>query len=272
MFSARLNPTFAQNSPMISKAQISFVNSLKLKKHRQSGKLFVAEGEKIVNELLASPMQIAYIMASRAWIESHPGLANQHLSKIVETPEAAMAKISSLSTPSPVLAVVHMPGLVKPVYNAQDLYLALDEIQDPGNLGTIIRICDWFGITNLICSIGCADLFNPKTIQASMGAFLRVHVFYSQLDDEIENYRSVTGHAVYGTFLEGDNIYETELPSGGFVVMGNEGKGINPQIAQGITHKLYIPSFSLSPVHAESLNVSVATAITCSEFMRRRCL
>jgi TrmH family RNA methyltransferase len=183
--------------------------------------------------------------------------------------ENEMKHISFLKTPSAAFVVVKIPN--KKINISQignSLNIVLDGVQDPGNLGTIIRLCDWFGIQNVICSPKTADCFSPKTVQATMGAICRTNVFYVELDDFFDN---IDGNInVYGTFLEGENIYSTKLSSKGLIIMGSEGKGISPEIEKHVNRKLCIPCFSDNDAKPESLNVSVATAIVCSEFKRRK--
>jgi TrmH family RNA methyltransferase len=252
----------------VSKSKISFINSLKLKKYRIKEKLFVVEGEKIVSEVLKSNLDIKLICALPEYLEKNEYYLEKFQDLVFEAKPEEMKKISSFVTPSNVLAIVSMPESRNILYKNEDLYLALDEIQDPGNLGTIIRICDWFGIKNLICSLNSADLYSPKTLQATMGAFLRVNVIYANIAEEIVKFKNNTKNHVFGTFLNGENIYKSSLPKAGFIIMGNEGKGINKNLEAMVDKKLFIPSFSELDIHAESLNVSVASAIICSEFKR----
>jgi len=252
----------------VSKSKISFINSLKLKKYRIKEKLFVVEGEKIVSEVLKSNLDIKLICGSPEYLEKNEYNLEKFQDLVFEAKPEEMKKISSFVTPSNVLAIVSMPESRNILYKNEDLYLALDEIQDPGNLGTIIRICDWFGIKNLICSLNSADLYSPKTLQATMGAFLRVNVIYANIAEEIVKFKNNTKNHVFGTFLNGENIYKSSLPKAGFIIMGNEGKGINKNLEAMVDKKLFIPSFSELDIHAESLNVSVASAIICSEFKR----
>lgn len=252
----------------VSKSKISFIKSLKLKKYRIKENVFVAEGEKIVNEVLKSNLDIKLICALPEYLEKNEYVLEKFQDLVFETKAEEMKKISSFITPSTILAVVSTPEVFNISYKTEDLYLALDEIQDPGNLGTIIRICDWFGIKNLICSNNCADLYSPKTLQATMGAFLRVNVVYANIAEEIIKFKNNTTNHVFGTFLNGENIYKSSLPKAGFIIMGNEGKGISKDLETMVDKKLFIPSFSELDIHAESLNVSVASAIICSEFRR----
>lgn len=241
----------------ISANRIKFVRSLAQKKFRDEHSLFVAEGEKIVAEAEASGYMIEEIF------------------RIEEIGTEAMARISNLSTPSPVLAVIK-----KPEFSAEDiisglkpeskgLYLALDGVKDPGNLGTIIRIADWFGVEAIFASPGTVEVFNPKVVQATMGAIFRKKVIYTDLAELCTRFKSLD-LPVYGTLLDGKNIYEA-LPADrkhGLVVMGSESFGISEQLRPHIDSKLFIPPYPADAVTSESLNVAIATAIICAEFRR----
>ncbi|MDR2937476.1 MAG: RNA methyltransferase [Prevotellaceae bacterium] len=239
---------------MLSKPTISLIASLAQKKYRDQHKLFVAEGQKLVAELRARMKPHAiYVTNSEADGEL--------------ISEAEMKKISFLKTPSEVLGVFHIPPSEKSVAPSEnELTLALDGVQDPGNLGTIIRLCDWFGIDTLVCSPHTADCYNPKVVQATMGAIAHVRVVYADLPDFLQKAKT-KNIPVYGTFLEGKNIYSEQLSPAGVVVMGSEGQGISPEVEKCVTHKLYIPSFAANR-SSESLNVATAAAIACSEFRR----
>ena len=241
---------------MISKNEIKEIRALGQKKFRDERGLFVVEGEKLVSEALKSGFEVV-----------------AHY-RIEDIGEEAMARISQLTHPSPALAVVRQHrNESKPVVGAEDLVLALDGIRDPGNLGTIIRIADWFGIGQILASEDTVEVYNPKVVQSTMGAIFRVKIHCCPLAETLRSFasRRMTGGAipVYGTFLEGDNIYEAELSKGGIVVMGSEANGISQEVAACITKKLFIPPFPADARTSESLNVAVATAITCSEFRRR---
>ncbi|HPG73771.1 MAG TPA: RNA methyltransferase [Bacteroidales bacterium] len=251
---------------MLTKSQISLIRSLEMKKFRRREMLFVAEGEKIVAECLFSKAPIYWLIATREWMAANP-INNDFRVFVVDN--KLMKSISMLSTPSQVMAIVRIQETVKPEYNSESLFLALDNIQDPGNMGTILRIADWFGIGHVICSENCVDVYNSKVIQASMGAFLRVAAHCNNLTDELLRYRQQTAMPVYGTFCDGDNIYNTDLSRGAMVVMGNEGSGIALENEKIINRRISIPAFSDNTAHAESLNVSVATGIVCAEFRRR---
>jgi TrmH family RNA methyltransferase len=231
---------------MLTKAEIKLIKSLSIKKYRDIHKLFLVEGEKIIAELLESELDIEYLIKN----------------------DADIKKISNFNSIPTIIAVVKTPHNILNINNLQDkLTLAIDTIQDPGNLGTIIRICDWFGIKNLILSKNSVDLYNPKVVQATMGAFLRVNVFYVNLEQFICEYKKQTENIVYGAFLYGENIYEIEKTHNALIVMGNEGNGISQLIKNQIDTKIFIPPFN-STNHSESLNISVATAIVCNEFRR----
>jgi TrmH family RNA methyltransferase len=241
----------------ISKQEKKHINSLSVKKYRDRYDLFVVEGEKSVEEFLSSSFKVRKIYCIREcdFADRHPDAT------LIASSE--MQQISNMKTASPVLAVVEIPAFEIATIPDNELLLALDDIQDPGNLGTIIRLADWFGINHIVCSLFTADAYGPKTVQATMGSLTRVNVVYTDLYPFLKQ----TDAIIYGTFLEGENIYTTELSPTGIIVMGNEGKGISPAIAGLVCRKLLIPSFANNT--AESLNVAVATAITCSEFKRR---
>ena len=231
---------------MISKNEIKEIKALGQKKFRDERRLFVVEGEKLVEEAIHSGFDVV-----------------AHY-RIEDIGEETMARISQLTHPSPALAIVRQPEPTSYTIGPDELVLALDGIRDPGNLGTILRIADWFGIRQILASEDTVEVFNPKVVQATMGAIFRVRVHYVDL-------RAVlTGPAdVYGTFLEGDNIYDASLTKGGIIVMGSEAHGISPEVAATVTRKLFIPPFPPDAHTSESLNVAVATAITCAEFRRR---
>ena len=231
---------------MLSKNDIKLIKSLEHKKYRDKEGLFVAEGRKVVSELQKSFEMVA----------------------MYDDP-ADVCRLSFLRHPQDVLAVFRIrksASDVRPIHDAslahRLLYIALDRVQDPGNLGTIIRVADWFGVDTILCSEDTADVWNPKVVQATMGSLARVEVRYVDLLSAIQEYEG----PVYGTFLDGDNIYDTELSSNGIIVFGNEGNGISPELREAISRRLLIPA---TREGAESLNVAVATAITLAEFRRR---
>ena len=250
---------------MLSKNLIKFVRSLDVKKFRKETNLFVAEGEKLVNDLIASNVECYKIIAT----EKHADvLKSKRDIEIITVSDDELKKVSFLKSPQGIV------GLFKQRNNTPDtntpkkkLCLALDDVQDPGNLGTIIRIADWFGIEDIYCSIGTVDVYNPKTVQATMGAIARVNVYYVELPQFLASLEKST--PVYGTFLNGKNMYEHKLSRNGVIVMGNEGKGIGAECEKFIDERILIPSFPAGRTTSESLNVSTATAIVCGEFRRR---
>lgn len=241
---------------MFSKSQIKLINSLGQKKYRLKHGLFVAEGRKAVSELLESSLQLHSLFTTDDIFK-----AEREKTIIIE--ERDLKKISTFTTAQTALAVFHIPKPEKPVL--EGLLLALDNVQDPGNLGTIIRMCDWFGIKDLICSGGTVDCYNPKVVQATMGSIARVNINYVSLPEFFRQTRD--DFPVFGAFLEGENIYSKELKPEGIVVMGNEANGISSEVESHITQKLVIPQFG-EEQQTESLNVATATAIFLSEFRR----
>ncbi len=254
---------------MLSKNNIKFLTSLHVKKYREENAQFIAEGVKLVGELLNSNFNIIEIFALKEWIVKNPSINKV---QVTEIDSKELERISGLSTPNQVVALVEIPKSeisFKEIYT--DLVLALDDIKDPGNLGTIIRIADWFGIKNIVCSQNSVDVYNPKVVQATMGSIARVNVFYTNLYDLISS--APKDINIYGSLLEGENIYTKEISSEGIIVIGNEAKGISADILPLITEKIHIPSFAVNKNNkAESLNASIATAIICSEFKRRSIL
>ena len=242
----------------MTKAEIQFVRSLADKRTRDEERLFIAEGKKLIDEIEQSKLTIRRIYTTR------PDFTGSNV-EVVD--KKTMERITQLKTASDSLAIVEQPRHRLDNKALKDkLTLALDGVQNPGNLGTIIRLADWFGIENIICSTECADLFNPKVVQATMGAISRVKVHYLDLAELIKRNPDIP---VYGTFLDGRNIYETSLTPHGIVVMGNEGQGISDEIGRLIKRRLFIPSYPQERPTSESLNVGMATAITVAEFRRR---
>ncbi len=249
---------------MLSKSKIKLIHSLERKKNRLSTGLFVAEGAKLVSELLPV-FRCTMLVATQQWFDENP--RTQADEKIVVSPDELRAA-SLMQAPQQVLAVLEQHTAVCPIAAlSEQLTLVLDGVQDPGNMGTIVRIADWYGIKNVICSGDCADIYNPKTTQATMGAMARVQVHYQNLNeffDQIDNTLPI-----YGTLLDGDNMYQAPLSQYGVIVMGSEGNGISPEIRKRISHSLFIPNYPTDAPTSESLNVGVATAIVCAEFRRR---
>jgi RNA methyltransferase, TrmH family len=244
---------------MLSSSKIKWIKALSQKKIRRHEGLFIAEGEKIVRELLDSKTEIAEIFSTVTKNEKEAlkrGIPFQLI-----TP-GELERISSLTTPNTELAIVRIPEPQNPQYPSKGHFtLVLDNIQDPGNLGTIIRTAEWFGIHDIVCSPDTADVYNPKVIQATMGSFIRINISYAPLSD----YLSKTGGElpVMGALLEGENLYKTNLPEEGILIIGNESKGISKEIIPFINKKLFIPrgSKNTSALHPESLNASVAASV-----------
>ena len=231
---------------VISKNKIKLIHSLETKKGREKAGLFVAEGPKVVNDLL------------------HAGFTAENIFEDIED----IKKISFLQHPQSMLGVFKLPRNEHYTeFSITQLVLALVGVQDPGNLGTIIRVADWFGIKDIFCSLDTADCWNPKVVQATMGSIARVQLHYVDLNKMVESLPA--DYPIYATLLDGENIYKQELSHHGMIVMGNEGKGISPILRTKINRKLYIPNYSSNEDTAESLNVAIATSIVCAEFRRR---
>lgn len=248
----------------VSKAKSKLINSLHLKKFRNEYGLFVAEGRKLIGELLPH-FHCHLLLRTEEPFENEATISPDE-TIIIDSPDD-LKGVSSLATPPSALALFEIPKREFSLESlSTGLTLMLDDVQDPGNLGTIIRTANWFGIRQIICSHGCADVFSNKVVQATMGALAHVNIFYTNLIPTLEHCAS-NNIAIYGTMLNGKNIYETKL-SNGVIVMGNEGNGISDEVAKFVNNALLIPSFSTDNV-TESLNVAIATAITCAEFRRR---
>ena len=245
---------------MITKNQIQLIQSLQTTKGRKINQLFVAEGKKCIEDLLRSDLELIYLLETESIFESTE--FSKIIGKTIRISASDLKKISSLAVPNNCLGVFAIPK-AKQMLEA-GLILALDNIQDPGNLGTIIRLCDWFGVQQIICSKNTVDVYNPKVIQATMGAIVGVSVVYTDL----EKYLLETKLPIFGTLMNGENIYNSKLPTSAIVVMGNEGKGISENIENRIKNRISIPSFNTN-LYAESLNVATATAVVLSEFRRR---
>ncbi|MDH6357648.1 TrmH family RNA methyltransferase [Parabacteroides sp. PF5-9] len=249
----------------MSKNQIKYIRSLGQKKYRDEYQTFVAEGNKLVADILPY-FECDLMIAKPSWMATQGDIRAKEL---LVGDEETIHKISFLKTPQDVVAVFRQPQWkIEQVNPADQLVLALDNIQDPGNLGTIIRLADWFGISHIVCSTDTADVFNPKVIQATMGALARVQVHYTHLESYLQQMKG-NNIPVYGTFLDGENIYTKDLSPNGVLIMGNEGNGIRPEIERIVNEKLYIPNYPAACPTSESLNVGTATAIVCAEFRRR---
>ncbi len=249
----------------ISKAKIKIIKSMHSKKMRTQTKSFLAEGPKLVDELLTCT-RCSFLVATSSYLSSHPHLT-QNI-EIYEVTQDELAHISQLQHPQQVLGIFNqIKKEVDYSHPIDTLCLALEDVQDPGNLGTILRIADWFGITNVYCSKGTVDMYNPKVVQATMGAIARVNVYYVDLFDLMTNLPE--NMPIYGTLLDGENIFEKELSTNGLIVMGNEGRGLSDNMKTCITDKLFYPSFPPERETSESLNVAMATALICGEFRRK---
>ncbi len=250
---------------MPTKAQIKLVRSLHLKKFRNEYNLFVAEGHTNVLELLNSPFRLQWLFAREGWVEENQGrLADVDVQQVSGK---EMERMSSLKSSSEVLAVFKLPDL--PAFNpdtVDDYILALDNIKDPGNLGTIIRTADWFGIKTILCTRETVDVYNPKVVQASMGSLARVQVHYLDLLETLSEIP--TGIDVYGAYLHGEPVSQIEKSGKGIILIGSEAHGIDKKYLPLITHKVTISSFAKGSKGAESLNAAIATSILCYEFRR----
>lgn len=247
----------------LSKNKTRAIASLAKKKERDESGLFLAEGEKLVSDLLSS-FRCRTLVCTPAFMEQHPHVEAE---EVILAEKEEIAKASLLQSPPSTLAVFEKAApVIDKKSIARHISLGLDTIQDPGNLGTIIRVADWFGIEDIICSLDTADVYNPKVVQATMGAIARVRVHYLDLEKFLRENEETP---IYGTFLNGEDIYKQDLTPNGIIVMGNEGNGISEKIAKLVRKRLFIPNYPLGRATSESLNVAMATGIICSEFRRR---
>lgn len=250
----------------LSKNKIKYIRSLEFKKNRKEEGVFLAEGPKLVGDLLGY-FPCKFLAATSEWLKEH---STVQAMEVIEVSQEDLSRSSLLKTPQQVLALFEQPKYeIDTDVIRNSLCLALDNIQDPGNLGTIVRLADWFNIEHIFCSPNTVDIFNPKAIQATMGAIARVKVHYVTLPELIQSLGNVP---VYGTFLNGKNMYEQPLSENGIIVMGNEGNGIGPEVEKLVNSKLYIPNYPQERETSESLNVAIATAIVCAEFRRQAAL
>ena len=248
---------------MISKNQFKYIRLLEQKKYRRREGLFVAEGTKTVDDLMQRT-QPRMVFATEEYLQVRPHLFKTE-GEIVKVTDDELRRLSFQQHPQQVLALFPKPD-VKASKTPSGLSLALDGVQDPGNLGTIIRIADWFGIDTIYCSEETVDAWNPKVVQATMGSIARVNIIYTDLPVFLDSLPH--DFPVYGTFLDGENIYTQPLSREGLIIMGNEGNGISDDVRRRVNHRLLIPDFHQGDT-ADSLNVAISTAITCSEFRRR---
>ncbi|PKF61761.1 RNA methyltransferase [Psychromonas sp. psych-6C06] len=247
---------------MISKNQLKLIKALESKKQRKKHGLFLVQGEKNVAELFHSDFIIKHIFATPSYINAQGALLREHhlIAKTIEASEEELNKAGTLVTNNSVLAVVECKDAKLPTIKTDELILVLDQVGDPGNLGTILRVADWYGIKHVVCSPDCADFYNPKVIAATMGSFARVKVSHTPLPD----YLKAQSSPIYGAFLAGENIHQAQLADSAFIVMGSESHGISSEVEAFISNKITIPNFG----HAESLNVAMATGIILDNFKR----
>jgi len=258
---------------MISSSQSKLIRSLQKKKFRDQHGLFLVEGEKMVMELASGDtmdrFQMHELFANPEWIQNHSNVLKQSGSKVTEASLAEIKKVSNLVTPQPVIAAVSIPS---DKFRLEELLqtpvLAFESIRDPGNLGTIIRTADWFGIRHIVCTPDSTDLYNPKVVQSTMGAITRVQVHYLEFETLLES-KEMQHKTVFGTYLEGENIYETPLEPDPLILFGNESHGLSQALNSHIHQRISIPSFSPTSFGSESLNVASSVAVVCSELRRR---
>jgi len=257
---------------MISAKQSKLIRSLSQKKYRDQSRLYMVEGEKMIGELLAGKgaedHKLEQLFATREWISRNDILLHQLETEVNEASSDELKKVSNLVTPQQVLALVSIPDRkhhMEPLLSST--VLAFEAIRDPGNLGTIIRTADWFGIDHIVCTPNSVDAFNPKVVQATMGAIARVNVYYLDLEQLLSE-SGMMEKIVYGTFLEGENIYGMNMEKNPLILFGNESHGLSNQYDQYINRKIAIPSFSQSGKGSESLNVASSVAVVCSELKR----
>lgn len=255
---------------MVSKTKANFIISLQNKKVREDEKLYVIEGDKLVKEFLAAKVAVKTLVAKPEFLNSLPLFHKHGIGEIIPASYDELKKISSLKTPHNALAVIEMPEVKMDFAELKTgLKVALDFVQDPGNLGTIIRAAAWFGIKNIYCSEDCVDVYNPKVIQASMGAILNVNVLYTDL---VKLFKKVSENKIriYGALIEGESIYSHKLGNQGIILLGNESKGISEELLPFITDKIMIPKITDAKSGINSLNVSMAASVIFSEFTRSR--
>jgi len=255
---------------MVSKSKANFIISLQKKKVRDEEKLYIIEGDKLVREFLIAKTPVVTLVAKPEFLNSLPLIHKQGIGEIIPASYDELKKISSLKTPHNALAVIRMPeNRLNTNDLSKEITIALDCVQDPGNLGTIIRAAAWFGINHIYCSEDCVDLYNPKVIQASMGAVLHVSVYYTNLSSLFVSARD-NKIKICGALIEGESIYSKKLSSNGIILLGNESKGISEELIPFITDMIMIPKQTLASSGIDSLNVSMAASVILSEFTRNR--
>ncbi len=253
---------------MLSKNNIKFINSLRRKKNRDKFGLFIAEGEKIVQEILQSSLKTDTLICSSAFLSAVESPVD--FTTITLDKQEEFSKISTLKSPQAVMAIVKQPEYKYSIEKLQKkLILFLDRINDPGNLGTLLRIADWFGINDIFCSEQSVDVYNPKVVQATMGAVCRVKVHYVESKSFLQQCQKLDNFPIYGTLMKGENIYQSPLSNNGLIILGNESHGISEAITPYIDKKITIPPYPEHKRRSESLNISIAGGIVCAEFRRK---
>ncbi|MCG8473860.1 MAG: RNA methyltransferase [Cytophagales bacterium] len=248
---------------MLSKKSIKFVKSLQIKKYRKQEQSFLIEGKKNVDELLRSHYELHSVYVTEAFYDEYSHKLDEKTTPVFLAKESELVQMGTFKSNNSVLAVGRIPSLSLPKFGPDEIVLVLDDVRDPGNLGTILRIADWYGIRRIVASPESADFYNPKVLHASMGSFSRVQLHYTALTDFLKH----SDRPVYGAMLQGENLHQTTLTSSGcFLVMGNESNGISKEVEALLTHKLTIPNYG----QAESLNVAIATAVLCDNFLRQK--
>ncbi|MTI29989.1 TrmH family RNA methyltransferase [Xanthovirga aplysinae] len=245
---------------MISKSIVKFIKSLQIKKYRKQEQAFLVEGAKSVTEVIQSDYRIKKLLATEPFLQENQDILAHKSFEILPVNEKELSTLGTFKSNNAAMAITEMKPNIVLTVTGKEYGLVLDDVRDPGNLGTIIRIADWYGIKKIICSNTCADVYNPKTISASMGSFCRIEVFFTDLVD----YLSKADCPVFGAFLEGKNVHQTQFSKRGLILMGNESKGISANLEPLVNHKISIPRFG----EAESLNVGVATAVICDNLRR----
>lgn len=244
---------------MLSKAKLKYIKSLQLKKYRKEEQCFIVEGAKSVREVLDSDFEMTLLAATPEFIDQHSRALSGIKAEVVSASESDLTSAGSLQSNQSAVAVVRMKPNTPPAMTPHEVVLVLDDIRDPGNLGTIIRTADWYGIRHIVASAETADLYNPKTIGSSMGSFLRVHLYYTTLIEYLQGRRPV-----YGAYLEGADVHQSSFDAGGFIVIGNEANGISEEVGQLIQERIMIPRYG----EAESLNAAIATAVILDNIAR----
>ena len=256
---------------MISKQQIKYIRSLHQKKYREQFQVYLAEGAKLVNEILELiPEAVQYLLYTSKSLPLIDISRFEDRFQAIEVKSSEFEILSTQKSPQGILAVVRQPETsLIPSQDLGDLTLALDSIRDPGNLGTLIRLADWFGIKNIICSEDTVECYNPKVIQASMGAILRVCIHYTSLADYVKEAGKNQVCYLYGTSMSGTDLYTISFKTPAIILLGNESNGVDPMLSRSMHENVYIPNFNLSESRSESLNVSIAAGIICAEFRRQ---